>query len=181
MDMNNFKERFIFSLIDKVIIGSIAALIVLLFNAKYNEYQKLREQQIAVSKIYTEILLQHRGELVQSMQQYFSVLKEILYNEQIDPDHLVTLTKIKNQVNFAISNLNTLDSRVENDAAPLLASLEKTNNHLRNLYRAHERDFEILQQSINQEEAEIRGLYHNFLNDLRNVSIKIVKRDIESL
>ena len=179
--MNKFKEHVILSLIDKVIIGSIAALIVLLFNVKYSEYQKVREQQIAVSKVHTEILLQHRGEFVASMQLYFSELDDILYNEKIDTDHLIQLSKIKNQVDFAIANLNTIDSTVENNAANLLNSLEKTNNQLRNLYRVRETDFEVLQQTIKQQENEIRQFYQNFLNDLRDVSIRVIERDLESL
>jgi transposase len=42
-------------------------------------------------------------------------------------------------------------------------------------------DFEILQQAVKEEEAEIRQSYQNSLNDLREVSIRIVKRDLESL
>lgn len=181
MDPNSFKGKIILSIVDKIIIGSVAALIVLLFNAKYSEYQKIREQSVAVSKIYTDILMQHRGELLRSMQNYFSVLNEIRYNEKVEAAHLIQLSKIKNEMDLTVTNLNTIDSQIKKSAEPLLAAIDHLNNSLRNLYRPGEINFEPSMNVISKGEGEIRALYEKFLQDFRDIAIKTVKRDLEAI
>lgn len=181
MDPNSFKGRIVLSLIDKIIIGSVAALIVLLFNAKYSEYQKVREQKIAVARIQTEILLQHRGEFIRAMQEYFLLLDKIGYDEKLERDSPVQLTKILKKIEFAVSNLGTIDSLIKKEAAPILTSVENLNASLRNLYRSHESDFAITEDAIHQGDNEIRKEYEQFLRKLLDMSFRIVQKDLDSI
>lgn len=181
MDANGFKGRIVLSLIDKIIIGSVAALIVLLFNAKYSEYQKVREQKIAVARIQTEVLLQHRGEFIRAMQEYFLLLDKIKYDEKLDPASLIQLTKILNEIEFTVSNLGTIDSLIKKEAAPILTSVENLNSSLRNLYRSRETDFAIVENTIRQGDNKIRKEYEQFLLKLRDMSFRIVRKDMDSI
>ena len=181
MDTNSFKGKIILSIVDKIIIGSIAALIVLLFNAKYGEYQKIREQSAAVSKIYSDMLMQHRGELLRSMQNYFSVLNEIRYNEKAEATHLIQLSKIKHEIDLTITNLSTIESQIKKSAEPLLAAIDDLNEQLRTLYRSANNNFEPVMNAISRGEGEIRGLYEKFLQDFRDIAIRTVKRDLEAI
>lgn len=181
MDPNGFKGRIVLSLIDKIIIGSVAALIVLLFNVEYSKYQKVREQKIAVARIQTEVLLQHRGEFIRAMQEYFSLLDTIKYDEKLEPASLVQLTRIFNEIEFTVSNLSTIDSLIKNEAAPILISVENLNSNLRNLYRSHETDFAKVETTIHQGDSEIRKEYERFLQKLRDMSFRIIQKDLDSI
>jgi len=181
MDPNSFKGRIVISLIDKIIIGSVAALIVLLFNAEYNKYQKAREQKIAVARIQTEVLLQHRGEFIRAMQEYFSLLDKIKYDEKLEDSGLVQSTKILNEIKFTVSNMSTIDSLIKKEAGPILTSVESLNSSLRTLHRSYETDFAVVEIALRQGDSEIRKEYEQFLQKLRNMSFRIVGKDLDSI
>lgn len=181
MDPNSFKGRIVLSLIDKIIIGSVAALIVLLFNAEYSKYQKVREQKIAVARIQTEVLLQHRGEFIRAMQEYFSLLDKIKYDEKVEPGSLVQLTKILSEIEFTVSNMSTIDPLIKKEAGLILTSVENLNSSLRNLYRSHETDFSAVEIAIRQGDSEIRNEYEQFMQKLRDMSFRIVQKDLDSI
>jgi hypothetical protein len=92
MGEESFKSKVIFSIIDKVIIGFVAALLIFLFQQNQMKSaqaqqriieksaqarQRLIEASQSVSTIYTSILLKQRADIIDTMSKYFLLVEKI--------------------------------------------------------------------------------------------------------
>jgi hypothetical protein len=172
MDPNSFSGKCILSVFDNFVLAVLAALVVVLFQSKSEEYQSLSQQTVAVSKIGTEILTEQRKNLTQAMRNYFLLIEKIkTYGEVPTEEAISELQSLRYEIQMAIYNSAVVDSSIEQDASALLESVKKMNQRLINQPDQ--------KAQIEAEANKVRDEYRAVLKTLRDTAIETIKGEFK--
>lgn len=172
MELNSFRGKLIESVINKCVIGVIASVLVLLFNAQTHRYQLVRDARIAVSNIHTEIVLQQRRQVIELMNQYFACVSAVSTGRIATSDlgeQVLRLDALRNQVELAVSFMAVVDQSFDTKAKPLLDSMAILNVQLNDVP---------VNTELQELERVVRDAYKAFLVEVRNLSRQAVTRDM---
>ncbi|MGD0972384.1 MAG: hypothetical protein ABSA04_13505 [Desulfobaccales bacterium] len=128
MDPNSFSGKVYFSLIDKFFIGVALAGVTFFFQSQQYRNQILLNASVGISKIYTDIIVKQREDLVKEIDNYSMLLEEIKPKGIANDDQVKSLAAYRHRLNFIIDTLGAVDSKIEEEAKPLLASIDKMNH-----------------------------------------------------
>jgi hypothetical protein len=180
MDAESFKGKVALSIIDKVLIGGALYLVFLLCNGVYDEYQREREQAIAVSKVHTEILAQQRSDIVNQIQTYIEIENQI-GNDGVPSRELVA------KLGDHVSQMRLAAVQVRPVAPELGPILDSLTDDMSSLYRllnpfAHNNARLDSVGLSNREKlkATIMAEYKTLLERLRKAAVNSIKDDISS-
>jgi len=163
MDPNSFSAKVYFSLIDKFLIGILAAGVTFFFQIQQYKYQMLLNANVAISKINTDIIVKQREDLVKEMGSYSLLLEEIKTIGSPNDDQVKSLAAHRHRLNFIIDTLGAVDSKIEEEAQSLLASIKALNLDLTTKPVPPDK----IEQAINN----ILDQYMHVLNIIRDIGI----------
>lgn len=173
MEPNSFKEKVVFSIIDKLILGILAALVITFFQSQSEKSQKLADQSVLVSKIHTDILIEQRKKLSCSMGHYFLLIEEIKPNGKADSDkHSDKLSKLLQEIRAIIYNMGAVDEGIEKNAAILIESISNMNLLLMGQKSSGKK--------ISDKANKVREEYSNVLENIRQVSRDVYKSEFNA-
>ncbi|UCD94559.1 MAG: hypothetical protein JSU69_00470 [Candidatus Zixiibacteriota bacterium] len=178
MKPDSIKGKMFLSFFDKLVIGLAALAITLIFNAQYDEYQREREQSVAVSQVHTQILGEQRNEFLDLMKEYFKVGGSKQVHVEALDEQLTALEGIRSDVQMVISNMGTIDTMIGRHAAPLIKAIDSFNQTLYGYTYAENVTSKQILETKKNELAKIRELYGDFLIHLRQACIEAIKRDM---
>lgn len=183
VDPDSFKGKVYLTIIDKLIIGGIVALMLLYFQYRAHQYQEMQEAGIAVSKIYTGIILKQREEIIDLMSKYFMLLENVK-SSGMGPDEIQKkeskdyLHRIR-FITYTLCGATPKDlaeedkQEVEKAANDFKESISEMNVFLL------EREVPSIKE-LESKTDEIKKNYLTLLDKLRIISIKTVKSEMVS-
>lgn len=194
MDPDTFKGKVWLSVIDKVIIGFFAAIILAGLQYWSHKYQEILDASISVSKIYSGILLKQREDIIGLMENYFLLL-ETIKDEGKAPtkDQEKLLNGIRYKIMFIKETLNTATpqdkpdkpltaqlkkakEKVDANATALLQATSEMNMYLHEIIK---REKKVLFEKFDPKFAKVKQKYQDLLESLRDVSVKTVRLEIK--
>jgi len=114
MENSKLSEKIVILVLDKLLIGLLAALIVFYFQNRSQEAAKLMDQVSAVTKFRSDILVEGRTKLTKATLEYLSVLDKI----KREPDKKNPITEYQQLTQSA--DAVALVSRIVCDVDPFL-------------------------------------------------------------
>jgi hypothetical protein len=198
MNSDSFKSKIIFSIIDKAIIGFIAAMLIFFFQQQQlsgsQENQRMIEACQSVSKIYTSILLKQREDIIKTMGDYFLLIEKIKEEcKPIEPNQVDALMDFIYKMRFNIKSIQDMNPEATSKKINSTKK-EELNIELKNVSRQFEQSIadlnssilssarkkECLSDKVMQSKVDkIMSNYQQFLEKVRDLTIKTIQDEIK--
>lgn len=166
MDPNSFKAKVIFSIIEKIVIGCIAALIVIYVQNRVNNTQKIRDEAAAITKINTGILITQRDNIMENMHKYLRLVEDVKFFGQAEKEQKRSLTGLRREISVSVFNIAVVYPEISTQAQPFLTSINEMNMMLKEDISARE--------EIETKEEEVLKNFKDLLQFLRKLTIKTI-------
>jgi hypothetical protein len=75
-NLSSLKEELIKSLFDKLLLGILSAILILIIEGKFEKAQERRAEISSISQVEKEIVLIQRQHLIDTMQEYFRIVEK---------------------------------------------------------------------------------------------------------
>jgi predicted transcriptional regulator len=185
MGTEKFHERVLLNVIDKVVLGSIAALIVILFNNQNDRYLKMRNASIAIATQNSTFLAAALSQIIEDNDEYIATLEDLQTNElQLDPA-LRRLSGIKRKQERLISKIKALFAKSDNFLDNLTDEMQKINNglheHLLETPETRAANRKAIMEHVEGYLKEYRIVYANFLPQYGELSRRILRQDFQKV
>lgn len=179
MGEEGISRKILLMIVDKLVIGIIAALIVLIFNAQYDAYQREREERIAVAKVHTEILMHLRTEFINETEELFLRVNPIVKGEASDSAVMI-IGELTERICNALYNIVTIDPDMANLSGPMRNSLKEINGYVLEISRATASDLQATRNLLSDEIINLRKAYGYLLGDIQESCLDAIKKDLEA-
>lgn len=168
-DKEDVGRKLLFSAVDKLIIGGIAALVALIFQFKSHESKKLLDESITVSKVYTEILVDQRKSLVDSLKNYFLLIEDIKPAGIATEAQANKLMELLHNFRLIVFIISVDATEIKKDGDNFLKSIEDMNMKLVS---------EITPKvEVEERTKEIKKCYKSVLDTLKELTIEKVREE----
>lgn len=183
MNQDSFWGKLLYSFIDKIILGTIAAIIIFAYQAEANKKQESIEASQSVCKIYTSILLKQREDIINTMGQYFLLIERIKGDCKVEPSQRNDLADILHKMRFivrSISDMTPADGQKSNGrlgevSENFLASIGEMN-----ILFFTKKEFPG-KKEIDSKVEEIMTHYRKFLEKVRDITVATIRKEINSI
>lgn len=163
------KDKMILAVFDKLILGVVVVVVGLWAQSSWKEEEKVRDAQLAVSRIHTDILTEQRKILVGGMGTYFQLLNECEASGIAEDDLVRRLKQSTESTETAIYQITGLFPEFKERSAELERSIAKANVSLFTRRREP--------SEIRKDSDRIRTRYAEVLESLRDLSVAAVEAD----
>jgi hypothetical protein len=176
---------------DKIVLGIIAAIVVMIFQTKSHQYQTLIDKSHNVSQIYSSLLKNGVDELTKAMENYFSKLEEIKPHHNTLRDlkdgkgyeAIKYLKDLELKISLIIENTKIVDYEREHSTECLLKQIESLNKLLNKQFHVMSIKKEEIELEVR--ESKIRKCYFESLKVIQDALIKTVeyeyKKSLDSI
>jgi dGTP triphosphohydrolase len=168
-----FWSRLGWMLFEKLLLVAVAAGAVWYFQHKVEKFDKKIDQTRAVARVQTDILVDQRASLINTMTEYFLLIEDIALGGQADSQQSHRLRELRERVDQATFNMIAVDPTIEQNATDLLDSIRNVNDFL--IQEKHLPD-EVATQAV-----DVRGKYKNLLDYLSASTRAIAMREYEAI
>jgi|WetSurMetagenome_2_1015567.scaffolds.fasta_scaffold235721_2 hypothetical protein len=172
-DPNSMGGKILFSVIEKVIIGIIALLLVMYFQNRASQNQKISDATLSVTRIYSDIIVKQRDSLLKAMEDYFLILEDIKPVGQANEIQDKILNDLWHKIRFNIYTLGGVDKRIKEQAEPFLNSITDLNLLLEKKITP--------KKEIEANEDELLNFYMNLLENIRKITKEKVKQEFKEI
>jgi len=183
---SDFKETFTFYLIDKFVIAGIAAMFLVGFQCWAQKYQEILKAKLTVGKMYTDIMVKYRENLIDVTNDYFLLIDQLKIGgkpkeedkKKMDEytSKIIQYTKTLCTVNdfiyvkagHDITSGDTL-RHFDKEGKNFISELSKLNNQI------------ILgtgEEQISSQVIDLQSKYHSFLEENRQITVEIMKDEM---
>lgn len=177
MEPKNFRNKILFNIIDKLVIGVIAGLVVMLFNNQNDRYLRLRDASVAIATQNINFLSNARDQIVVHTDEYISSLEMIIYENRIVATRLSELLRITREINRQITNLKAMINTQDPEFLRTLQDkINEINTDLKE-YMGREDVNNIVKNHL----KDLRETYRSFLEQYSHFSLNILKRDFKKI
>jgi hypothetical protein len=189
MDPNSLKGKIWFNVIDKIFIGTIALIILLIFQHMAYQYQERQNAGVAVGKIYTGIILKQREDIIDLMGKYFLFLEQIkTEGKGLTIKQKKVLKDYLNKTRFILDTLCAISPKAlqgtqkgkELDLKKITGKFLGEVSSMNVFLLGVKPKDEIPLKEFERRSDQIREQYINLLDELREVSIKTVRQEIDT-
>jgi len=177
MAEERLSTKIVFTIIDKLVIGVVAAGIVLLFNAEYDKGQRNREESIAVAKVHSEILMQLRTKFTNTMEDYFSLGISLITGE-VNDSRIMTINNLTEKLENVLFNMIIIDSSLVERSNTILSSIKNVNEYISKIWKTTGDEKENARTQLATEMGVLRRIYGRTLLSIRETCINAIKHDI---
>lgn len=158
------------SLFDKVFLVILTGMIIFFLQERYRHEQKIHDEALANTKVYTDILLKQRENLIITMGKYFLLLEEIEPVGKAEGEQIKSLANLRKEVILISYALCPINAKIRGDCKPLVKALGKANQKL----IGETSDPETIQKLSD----EIQKNYMSFLQSLREITRETIEREM---
>ena len=159
-------------IIDKLIIGVIAAVLIGYFQGRSNQFQKELDETRALNKTFaTDIILKQRESLIEATGNYFSIIeaaKDFSTLKSKEADALITLT---NRINFIVFLLSSIDERIKQDGNLFTESINEMDKLL---VHPHEK------AAIESQQEIVQKYFTKVLETIQNVARNKLQKELKA-
>ena len=152
MEPQSFRSKILLNIIDKLVIGIIAGLIVMFFNNQNDRYLRLRDVSVAIATQNINFLSNTRDQIMKYTDEYTNSLEMIIYENRIVAAKLSDLLRITRKITKQITNLKAV---INTKDPEFLETLQDKMNEINT----------DLKEYINKE--DVSNIVKNHLKDLR--------------
>lgn len=177
MEPQSFRGKVFFNIIDKLVIGVIAGLVVMLFNNQNDRYLRLRDASVAIATQNINFLSNTRDQIMKYTDEYISSLEMIVYENRIVATRLSDLLRITREINGKITNLKAVINTQDPEFLKALQDkINEINTDLKE-YMGREGVNNIVKNHL----RDLRETYRSFLEQYSHFSLNILKRDFKKV
>ncbi len=130
MDPESFLGKLALNAIDKLVIGVAVLLLGGHFQLQAYKNQKELDARMAVSKVYTDILLKQQDSLDEAIDKYCFLLEGLKGVGSAKDEEMSALRELRQRISFTINTLGAGEPQIKENAQPLLNSIEEMNGLL---------------------------------------------------
>ena len=172
IDWNNIREKSIISLIDKLIIGVLAAAIAFGVQHRIDESEKERLQKFSVAKLESDELIRAKTDINTIMRSYFLLLETLeTINYKAEDTQKVLLSDYRANFKFYKNIVGIFSDRLNKKADPVLQKMSDINKEIRKVNS----DNNIITNYIN----DLKNKYKELISDIRNEAIRAIEKERE--
>jgi hypothetical protein len=172
----DFKKQISLMIIDKILFGSIIAIIGISFSLyieyKYREDERREQMLRSVSKVNSDLVIQQRSGLTKSMGIFFREVSNYASHADRSKMDLDKINTLKDEIEISIYQIEALEP--DFSKKPKVKEFFKS---LRDCYRYLAMGSGLNTTGIEKSLDEVREFYKNLLVELGRVSIKLAKED----
>lgn len=177
MEPQSFRGKIFLNIIDKLVIGVIAGLIVMFFNNQNDRYLRLRDASVAIATQNTNFLSNTRDQIVKYTDEYINNLEMIIYENKIAATRLSDLLRIARKINRQITNLKAM---IKTQDPEFLKTLPDKINEI-NTDLIEYIDKEDVNNIVKNHLKGLRATYGSFLEQYSHFSLNILLRDFKKV
>ncbi|MEJ2102092.1 MAG: hypothetical protein P8X68_19290 [Desulfobacterales bacterium] len=175
---DDFKKKLLLLVIDKILFGSIIAIIGISFSLyieyKYREAEQRDQMLQSVSKVNSDLVVEQRKGLTEWMGKLFKEVSSYAPSGQITEKDLEKLNEITENIEISIYQIDAL--------APEFSKRELVKSFLHtligcNIYLGVEK--KLTKPQIMKKLEGVRGAYKKLLEEIGKVSIELAQIDYE--
>ncbi|MBD3305166.1 hypothetical protein GF339_02305 [candidate division KSB3 bacterium] len=177
IDPDSVFGKILTSFIDKLILGILAGIIILLIQSQIQEDVQLKEESFAVARVRTDMLIEQRNALAEAMTKYFHLVGsgDIFAKGKIESekDELVS-SKLLDDIRIIIFNMGVIDEALSFsslEGKELIEEISTLNSKLKGQKN--------IRAEIKEEMEVIREKYRKFIITIKKVTRNILKEEFK--
>lgn len=172
LDADTFKGKVFLNIIDKLVLGVIAAVIVSIIQCQSQEYQKLKELTFEVTKVQTEFLVEQRQNLSNAVSDYISLVGcgEVLSSGKIKAqEDKKKLSSLLDKIRISVFHMRAINDDLDKAGRTLVESASNLNVSV----LSGRCSTDIIEEKMNT----LRGSYSNVLIKIREATKEIIRKE----
>ncbi len=181
MGSEKLGEKVLLNVIDKLFIGLIAALIVILFNNRNDRYIRLRNASMAIATQYSTLLAKALDQIIEDNDEYISVLEDLKINNLHLEGALPRLSGIKKKQQRLVSKIKTLVIGKEDFLDMLINEMQRINSGLQKYIPEDPANRASLVKDVENYLNELKVIYSNYLARYGEFSRCVLVQDIKKI
>nr|VFK58780.1 MAG: hypothetical protein BECKTUN1418F_GA0071002_11542 [Candidatus Kentron sp. TUN]VFK67505.1 MAG: hypothetical protein BECKTUN1418E_GA0071001_11512 [Candidatus Kentron sp. TUN] len=165
------KERIFVNVIDKSILGILAAFILSIIQALYDEYSVLNEKAFEITKIQTEYIAKHTGALSGAIDEFIVMGFDAIDGGKVKDEDKKEFSRLKNKIEASVFHLQALNEDLHEKGTDL--SKKANSLHVEAMLKP------INKHKIIEELANLRDSYSEMLKAIRETTRNIFKEEYD--
>jgi hypothetical protein len=175
----NWKQKLAESLIDRIVLVVLAAVLLGAVEWQYTKLQKASDARAAVATVMTDALIQQRSNLMSAVQDYMLLIDNMIEtNKSSSPK----LSAIERRIRLASGFFAAVssDSAVSDNARAMEASMVRLSNFVRGDRTTEEEENQSLVEVQQSLQDKFMENYVAFTSDIRTVTLEAVELESAS-
>jgi hypothetical protein len=167
--------------VDRLLIGVIAAVVVMFFNWQFGKREILRDHRVAVSQVESRYLNDLRGELMDLIREYETSVRQVIADWGVSHGEIGALEDVAERFRNIVLHMAVVDSCIEVCAEPVIGSIEGINRDLYSILAESvpgARSGSTIESIRDTRLMELTRQYRRFLAILRQALVDAVTRDL---
>lgn len=174
----DFKKKLFLLILDKILFGSIIAIIGITFSLyieyKYREVERREQMLQSVSKVNSDLIVEQRKGLTKWVGKFFKEVSSYAPSGQITENDLEKLDELTENIEISIYQIEAL--------SPKFSEKQNVTNFLKklidcNIYLGVEK--KLRKHQILKKLGEVRSAYIKLLEEIGEVSIELARIDYQ--
>jgi hypothetical protein len=129
------KDSFKFYIFDKIIIATIAAIFLIVFQSLAHKYQQILDIRLSTAKMYTDIMIKYRENTINTMNNYIGLVEKVKNKGKVSDEERGKITECSDKIiiyqNFmCVMTPKDTKCTFDKEAAELISSMSDLNSKL---------------------------------------------------